>query len=55
MCEATSTFAADVGPLACVYPHVLPQVGGLSEGFVAHRAGVRLETKVYIFVSPQTT
>lgn len=33
---------------------MLPQVGGLSEGFVTHRAGVRLEAKVDILVAPQT-
>lgn len=54
MCKAASTLTADIWPLACVYPHVLPQVCGLSERFATHRAGVRLETKVDIFVSPQT-
>lgn len=33
---------------------MLPQVGGLSEGFFTHRAGVRLEAEVDILVSPQT-
>lgn len=32
---------------------MLPQVGRLSEGFVTHCAGVRLETEVDILVSPQ--
>lgn len=53
MREASSTFAADVRPLACVYPHVLPQVRRLSEGFITHFACVRLETKMNILVSPQ--
>lgn len=53
MREAPSAFAADVWPLTRVYPHVLPQVGGLSEGFITHLACVRLETKMNILVSPQ--
>lgn len=55
MCEASSTLAADIRPLTCVYPHVLPEVGRLGERFVTHCAGVRLETKMDILVSPQTT
>lgn len=54
MSKASSTLTADVGPLACMYPHVLPQVGGLREGFVTHCAGVRFETEMDILVSPQT-
>lgn len=55
MREAPSALIADVGPLTRVYPHVLPQVGGLREGFVTHRAGIGLEPEVDILVSPQTT
>lgn len=33
---------------------MLPQVGRLGEGLVAHRAGVRLEAKVDVLVPPQT-
>lgn len=54
MSKASSTLAADVGPLACVYPHVLPQVGRLREGFVTHCAGVRFDTEMNVLVSPQT-
>lgn len=53
MSEAFSTFAADVGPLACVYPHMLPQIGRLGEGLFTHCAGVRLETKMDILMSSE--
>lgn len=53
MREASTTLAADIWPLACVYPHVLPQVCGLSERLVTHRACVWLEAKMDVLVPPQ--
>lgn len=53
MCEAAATISADIWTLSGVYAHVLSQIGGLAESFIADITDVRLEAQVYILMAAE--
>lgn len=53
MREAASTIPTEIGTFSRVYAHVLPQVSGLTEGFIADITDVGLEAQVYILMATQ--
>ncbi len=53
MCEAAPTIPTDIRAFACVYAHVLTQISGLTEGFIADVTDIGLEAQVYILMATQ--
>lgn len=53
MREAAPTIPTDIRTFTRVYAHVLSQISGLTEGFIADITDVRLEAQVYILMATQ--